>query len=145
MACHVVRRREIDGFLALRCDGELLDVDIEVLGPRCDDGIEGGAHPHDVVVLKTKFFGDGVGDGGLETLTGLRFVVLHPRREGGLAGGNRQLAVRESLEVGGVSGTTRIGAIASAACREDEHGRGRECSEGKTSTGAERTRHDASR
>ena len=70
------------------------------LGPRAIDGFEGGAHPHDVVLGEPELLGNCVGDGGLEALTGRRVVVDNPRRIGGLARGDRELAGREGCELG---------------------------------------------
>ena len=68
----VVRRAEVDGLLALVGDRELLQVEVEVLRAGRDGLVEGGAHPDDVVLGEAELLGDGVGDGGLEALAGLR-------------------------------------------------------------------------
>ena len=77
---------------------ELLDVEVEVLGSRCDRLVERGAHPHDVVLREAELLGDGIGDGRLEALAGLGLVVDDPRGVRGLAGRDRELACRQGLQ-----------------------------------------------
>ncbi len=93
----VIRRAEVHCFAAVVGDGELLQVEVEVLRPGRDGLLESCAHPDDVRRGEPEFLGDGVGDRGLEALTGLGRVVDHPGVVGGLAGADRELALGDEV------------------------------------------------
>src|SRR6185312_8967239 len=89
----VVAGGEVHGLGALRGDGDLVDVEVEVLAARRVGVVEGLDHPLDLVLAETELLGDGVGHRGLEALAVRRVVVVEPRRVGGRVGGDGQLAL----------------------------------------------------
>jgi len=147
----VVRVAERHGRLALFGNGELLEVEVEVLRAGLNGLVEAGAHPDDVLVGEAHLFGHAVRDCGLETFLALRLVADDPRLVRRVAGGDGELALGEGLAGGAVVAGAARGffdrffgrffgdgvfgrAVVAAACGEAEHGHCAESDE--TSAGA---------
>src|SRR5919106_2206391 len=96
----VVRVAEVDRLRALVRVGDLVDVEVEVLGPRAEGLVERDDRPVHLVLREPELLGDGVGDGALEALARRRIVqlprraggraALEPRREGRVVGADRE-------------------------------------------------------
>ncbi len=112
----VVAAGEVDRVAALLGDGDLVDVEVELLLPRADHRVERHDDPLDLVGGVPELLGDRVGDGRLVALTVGGVVVDEPGLVRRGVGADGQHAVAQRLERllvarGGLGGLLRRGAV----------------------------------
>jgi hypothetical protein len=95
-----VRQREVDVLGALGRNGELLDVEVKVLGAGLDGGVEVCSDPGQGVAFEAHFVGNGAHNGGLESFAGLGGIVDDPGEERRVAGRCGEDAVFDRVRTG---------------------------------------------
>src|SRR5580765_8142474 len=117
----VVRVAEVDRLRPRGRGRDLVDVEVELLRPRCESRVEGDHDPFHLAVGEAELLGDRVRHGALVALAGIRIadlprrflVTAEPRRERRVVRPCSQLARGDEVQVrllaGGRSGSGGVG------------------------------------